>query len=235
VATTESGNSESAVYVLHQNGKSLIRTGRVGGLGKGERIYAVRFVGPTGYVVTFRQTDPLYTVDLSDPAHPEVAGELKIPGYSAYLHPAGGGRVIGIGQEASMQGQVRGTQISLFDVSDLNHPDRLAQYHVEYGNSEAESDPHAFLYWPDDRLLVVPLAVYQPDKVASAGGALVLRVGDNTLTKVGIITQQVALPDGGDPIRRALVIGDVLWTVSNGGLQATSLSTMDKLAWVALD
>jgi uncharacterized secreted protein with C-terminal beta-propeller domain len=129
-----------------------------------------------------------------------------------------------------MQGQVQGTQISLFDVSDLNHPDRLAQYHVEYSNSEAEFDPHAFLYWPDDRLLVVPLMVYEPSKVASAG-ALVLRVGDNSLTEVGTVTQQ----DNGDPIRRTLVIDDVLWTVSNGGLQATSLSTIDKLAWVALD
>jgi hypothetical protein len=237
-ATTSLDNRESAVYALRQNGKSLVQTGKVSGLGKGERIYAVRFVGPVGYVVTFRQTDPLYTVDLSDPAKPKVTGELKITGYSAYLHPAGDGRLIGIGQEASAQGRVQGTQISLFDVSDLNQPDRLAQYHVKNSNSEAEYDPHAFLYWPQDRLLVVPLTAYQttnggptgPTGTKTPGGAaLVLRVGDDKLTEVGMVTQPA------DLIRRALVIDGVLWTASDSGLQATNMSTLDRLAWIPLD
>jgi hypothetical protein len=227
-------NTDSTVYVLRQDGERLAQTGKVGGLGKGEQIYAVRFVGPVGYVVTFRQTDPLYTVDLTDPARPTVAGELKITGYSAYLHPAGDGRLIGIGQEASERGRIQGTQVSLFDVADLNRPDRLAQYHVKYGNSEAEYDPHAFLYWPADRLLVVPLTVYQPNKVAQQGNALVLRVGDNTLTEVGTISQQATQQRGGDQIRRTLVVDGVLWTVSDQGLQATNMSNLDKLAWVPL-
>lgn len=226
-ATTSLDNRESTVYVLRQDGQRLVRTGKVGGLGKGERIYAVRFVGPVGYVVTFRQTDPLYTVDLADPAKPKVTGELKITGYSAYLHPADDGRLIGVGQEASEQGRAQGTQVSLFDVSDLNHPDRLAQYHVKSSSSEAEYDPHAFLYWPADRLLVIPLTVYQPAKMAN-GTALVLRVGDNKLTEVGLVTQQA------DLIRRALVVDDVLWTRSDSGLQATNMSTLDKLAWIRL-
>ena len=83
--------SESAITVLTRKGDELTQVGRVAGLGVGERIYAVRFMGDTGYVVTFRQTDPLYTVDLSNPAAPKVTGELKITGYSAYLHPAGDG------------------------------------------------------------------------------------------------------------------------------------------------
>ena len=221
---------ESAVYILRQDGERLVPTGHVGGLGKGERIYAVRFDGPIGYVVTFRQTDPLYTVDLSDPARPEVAGELKITGYSAYLHPVGGGRLIGIGQEASARGRVQGTQISLFDVSDLDHPDRLAQYQVENSNSEAEYDPHAFLYWPADRLLVVPLTVYQPVARAKpgAGAALVLRVGDSKLTEVGMVTQQVGM------IRRTLVVNGELWTASDSGLQVSSMSTLDNVAWIPL-
>ena len=146
------GTSESTVYVLRQDGRSLDVVGKVGGLGKGERIYSVRFVGATGYVVTFRQTDPLYTVDLRDPAKPTVTGELKITGYSAYLHPAGDGRLLGIGQEATEQGRIQGTQISLFDVRDPAKPNRLAQYHVQGAHSEAEFDPHAFLYWPQTGL-----------------------------------------------------------------------------------
>jgi hypothetical protein len=73
-------------------------------------------------VVTFRQIDPLYTLDLSAPTAPRVAGELELPGYSAYLHPVGDGLLLGIGQEATADGRAQGTQVSLFDVSDLAHP-----------------------------------------------------------------------------------------------------------------
>jgi uncharacterized secreted protein with C-terminal beta-propeller domain len=239
VATTVDGapagagaaSSQSTVYVLGQRGKALVQNGSVAGLGKGERIHAVRFVGPVGYVVTFRQTDPLYTVDLRDPAAPKVTGELKITGYSAYLHPLGDGRLIGIGQEATGQGRVQGTQVSLFNVSDLNRPTRLAQHQVRYGNSEAEFDPHAFLYWPAEQLLVVPLTVYQPEAL---GGALVLRVSDSGFTELGTITQPAGDPQTSSIIRRSLVINDLLWTVSDAGLQANSLSTLGEVGWLAL-
>ena len=96
--------------------------GRVGGLGRGERVYAVRFVDDVGYVVTFRQVDPLYTLDLSNAERPRVLGELKIAGYSSYLHPIGDDLLLGIGQDATEQGRTLGTQLSLFDVSDLRRP-----------------------------------------------------------------------------------------------------------------
>lgn len=226
--------SESAVYVLRHSGRRLVETGRVTGLGKGERIYAVRFVGPVGYVVTFRQTDPLYTVDLHDPAAPAVRGELKITGYSAYLHPAGADRLIGIGQEATEQGRVQGTQVSLFDVADLAQPRRIARYHIPYGGSEAEFDPHAFLYWPATGLLVVPLSRYDQ---AVGGQAMVLRVGDGGLTRLGTVEHPGdSAPSREHPgqIRRSLVIGDVLWTVSNAGLKASDATTLRTLAWIEL-
>ena len=84
--------------------------GHVTGLGLTERIYSVRFMGPVGYVVTFRQTDPLYTVDLSDPAQPRVRGSVALTGYSAYLHPASDTRLIGIGRQADAMGHLGGTQ-----------------------------------------------------------------------------------------------------------------------------
>src|SRR5690606_12863950 len=86
--------SESMITVLEQQGDALAAVGQVGDMGKGERIYSVRYAGDVAYVVTFRQVDPFYTVDLSDPAAPKVVGELKIPGYSSYLHPIGDGLVI---------------------------------------------------------------------------------------------------------------------------------------------
>jgi hypothetical protein len=234
--------ASSSVVVLRQSGGRLAKVGEVGGLGKGERIYAVRFVGPTGYVVTFRQTDPLYTVDLSDPRAPAVAGELKITGFSAYLHPVDGDRLVGVGQEATTQGRVEGTQVSLFDVSNLTRPERLARFHVKYAQSEAEYDPHAFLWWAPERLLVLPLVSYGFDEAGTVSsqvptaGVVLLRVGDHSLTEEGVIEHPstAASRAYGPGVRRSLVIDGVLWTLSDSGLKATSLSTLDTLAWVPL-
>jgi len=267
VATTTSGTftpgseqpSQSAVYVLEQVGDQMIIVGKAGGLGAGEQIYADRFAGPAGYVVTFRHTDPLYTVDLSDPAQPRVAGQLLLNGYSAYLYPVDATHMIGIGQDATAQGQTTGTQVSLFDVSDLAAPVRLAAYDLPFGHSEAEFDPHAFLYWPSSRLLVIP--VQQPSAVtpqAPQGGApqggtvqgggtvrdgavaywpvsdaVVLRVSDQGFAVLGTITHPVtsANPAAGQ-IRRSLISGGALWTLSEAGLKANDVATLMPLAWV---
>jgi uncharacterized secreted protein with C-terminal beta-propeller domain len=224
VATTDDNAGKSAVRVLEQRGDKLTQVGAVDGLGKGERIYSVRFIGPRGYVVTFKQTDPLYSIDLSDPRKPRVTGQLKITGYSAHLQPAGDDRLIGVGQEASSQGRIQGTQVSLFDVSDPAAPRRLAQYHVAGAQSEAEWDPHALLWWPATSLLVVPM---MEGFGASQAGALALRVTDNGLARVGTVRAPSTYP-----VRRSLVVGDVLWTLSDAGLQASNLSTMEQLSWV---
>jgi hypothetical protein len=242
---TGQGRTQSSVYVLAQRDASLRQIGRVDGLGKGERIYAVRFIGAVGYVVTFRQTDPLYTVDLRDPTKPKVTGELKIPGYSAYLHPVGSDRLIGIGQDATSEGRVKGTQVSLFDVGDLSRPRRIAQYSLTGAHSEAEFDPHAFLYWPATGLLVVPLQVYRAfDTVGDPAvkaypsvGALVLRVSDRSITEMSYLSHpQTERPYMNWPgIRRSLVIGDTLWTVSEGGLMATDMNSLIRQTWIAFD
>jgi uncharacterized secreted protein with C-terminal beta-propeller domain len=228
VATTDESAGSSAIRVLRQQDGRLTQVGEVDGLGKGERIYSVRFVGPRGYLVTFRQTDPLYSVDLSDPAEPKVTGELKITGFSAHLQPVGEDRLAGIGQEADSRGRVQGTQVSLFDVSDPAAPRRLAQHHVRNGQSEAEYDPHAVLWWPATNLLVVPVT-----SVASmATSALALRVTDAGLTRIGEVVQPRQAEGYAGTIRRSLVVGDVLWTMSEFGLQASSLSTMEPITFV---
>jgi len=229
------GKSESMITVLTRKGNELAEVGKVRGLGVGERIYAVRFIGPTGYVVTFRQTDPLYTVDLSNPAQPHVVGELKITGYSAYLHPVGDGRLIGVGQEATDQGRRLGAQISLFDTGNLNSVRRLAQHQLAGGTSEAEFDPHAFLYWPDKGLLVVP--IMQPYRGETgkppASGALVLRLAGDGFTEVGTVSHPFDPNRYPDPaVRRAMVIGDELWTVSGSGAMVNDLDKLAQRAWI---
>lgn len=226
IATTTSleNTTSSAVYVLRLNGGQLTAVGHVDGLGKGERIYSVRFIGTTGYVVTFRQTDPLYTLDLRDPSSPKVVGELKIPGYSAYLHPAGDGKLLGLGQDANAQGRVQGMQVSLFDVRDPAHPARVAQHQEKGGHSEAEYDPHAFLYWAPLGLLAVPV---WDDRQPSV---VVLKVSDTAITEAGAITH----PGRYTTIRRSLIVGGTLWTLSEQGLKATDASTLAEQAWIAL-
>ena len=158
--------------MLEEREGKLVAVGRVGGLGRGERIYAVRFIGDVGYVVTFRQVDPLYTLDLSDPARPRVLGELKIPGYSAYLHPIGDDLLLGVGQDADRGRQAARHAALAVRRLGPRRPARLAPADAAgAGSSEAEYDHHAFLYWPPARLTVVPLATYGERARSSARSA----------------------------------------------------------------
>ncbi|MER5319657.1 beta-propeller domain-containing protein [Streptosporangium roseum] len=241
VATTSTSgqDSSSAVYVLKAD--TLNKVGEVGGLGAGERIYSVRFIGPVGYVVTFKQVDPLYTLDLRDPAAPRKTGELKITGYSAYLHPAGDGRLIGLGQEASEKGRTLGTQVSLFDVGDPANPRRLSQLFQKDSGSEAEWDPHAFLYWAKTGTAVLPLNTWNGTEQTN-GAALVLKIDESAVTKVGTIVHAKPKPAGNarfapyDPgIRRSIVIGDSLWTVSDLGLKVNAMNDLADQAWIPFE
>ena len=213
------GETESFLTTLRPAGGALAQAGRIGGLGKGERVYSVRFVGDTGYVVTFRQIDPLYTLDLSQPERPRVLGELKIPGYSAYLHPIGEDLLLGVGQDADENGRPLGTQLSIFDVSDLRKPTRLHTRHLGQGWSEAEHDHHAFLFWPRTGLVMIPF-----EQRASG-----FRVGRTR----GIDPLGRVEHDAQWPIRRSLVVADSVLTVSENGVKASGLATLGERGWAA--
>ena len=228
------GDSESFVTVLAERGGTLPRVGGVRGLGHGERIYSVRFIEDKGYVVTYREVDPLYTLDLSTPTAPHVLGELKIRGYSAYLHPAENDLLIGVGQDATRRGRTLGTQISLFDVSDLRSPRRLHSRTVASGSwSEVEYDHHAFLYWAPAKLAVLPVDASDSRERSLFSGAMGFRLGrDSGIAESfrishGTRTRPV-------PVRRSLVVGDTLYTLSDTGLASNSLSTFRGLGFVDL-
>jgi uncharacterized secreted protein with C-terminal beta-propeller domain len=197
VATTDGppwgfdDSSESYVAVLEQQGDRLVEVGSVGDMGHGERIYSVRFIGDAAYVVTFRQTDPLYVVDLSNPSAPTVAGELEILGYSAYLHPLGDGRLLGIGQDADEEGRTRGAKVSLFDVSDPSDPREVDSLVLEDSYTDAEWDHHAFLYWAPEQIMVMPLQAWQDDFT----GAIVLKLDDG-IREFGRISHDLSAGQG---------------------------------------
>lgn len=187
------GNSQSYVTTFGDAGKLLLQLGQVGGLGKGERLQAVRFLGNLGYVVTFRQLDPLYVVDLSDPAKPVVRGALELLGYSAYLHPIGPGLLLGVGQDANDQGRRQGTQASVFDVTNPAAPRLVQRYALgSPSSSQVEFDHHAFLYWAPTKLAVLPVQEYgQCTGGGSCGpgfvGAIGLRASAAGISEVGRI------------------------------------------------
>jgi hypothetical protein len=148
------GRSESHIHVLQQEGKTLRVVSAISGIGKGEQIFAVRFIGDKGYVVTFRWTDPLFIIDLSDPLKPVMRGELEVPGFSTYIHPLADGYLLTIGRDGVWR-----LQLSLFDVSDPDTPlRRFSETVGGYGSySPAMVDHHAFNYFPSKSLLSLPV------------------------------------------------------------------------------
>lgn len=168
---TPAGDTDSRVTVLAERDERLAEVGRVTGLGRpGETIRGIRYLGPVGYVVTFEQTDPLYTIDLRDPSAPRVRGELKIPGYSAYLHPTAEGQLLGVGSAADPDGRITGLQMSVFDVSDLDAPTRTDVLEMAGSSTPAEWDHHAFTWVGDVALAVVPFETYGPEVGPAAPG-----------------------------------------------------------------
>ncbi|HHH19014.1 MAG TPA: hypothetical protein ENK86_00665 [Campylobacterales bacterium] len=167
IATTEgfswgSTGTNNSIYTLADQGDQLNIQGVLSGLGKAnETIYAVRFMGDKGYVVTFEQTDPLYTLDLSDPTSPQNVGELHVNGYSSYLHPIGEDKLLGIGRDATESGQVLGLKLELFDISDFTHPSSLDSITYAQGTySELEYNHKALAYRNSDQLFAFPYVNY---------------------------------------------------------------------------
>jgi inhibitor of cysteine peptidase len=197
------GESANDVYVL---GGDLSVRGSVKDLGLTERIYSVRFVGDMGYVVTFRQTDPFYVLDLSRPDKPTVEGELKIPGYSSYLHPITDGRVVGIGKEGSK------VKISLFDVADPKKPTEPDKYLLDEFWSDVLKTHHAFLHDAKHGVFFMP----------GSKGGYVFSYGDDDLQLVKAISSNA--------VRRALFINDYLYIVGDEGITVLNENDWEKVS-----
>jgi hypothetical protein len=234
VATTTGWGTSatSAVTVLKREGDRLVTAGAVTGLAPGETIQSVRYVGDRAYVVTFLQVDPLFVIDLADPTAPRVAGELKLPGFSRYLHPLGGDRLLGIGRDADPEtGRTKGIQLTLFDVAGPGNPKLVGTQTVtppdgsSWRWSDAEWDHHAFSYFPELGLVAVP--VQGGTMEATPGGEpswrasselMLYQVNPNTgFTPMGVVQHD-------SPVLRSLRIEDVIYSVAIGDLKATRLT-----------
>jgi uncharacterized secreted protein with C-terminal beta-propeller domain len=232
--------TEGLVTTFSEEGGALRQLGQVGGLGRqdNESIRAVRFIEERGYVVTFRQSDPLYVLDLRDAAAPKVVGELKIPGYSGYLHPIGENLLLGVGQSGlepgaspaspTRPGQI-GVQFSLFDISDPASPRRIDTQTYGGGTAAAEFDPKAFLYWQPRDLIIAPTNLNGDYRGRGAfSGLVLLRANADGLTELG----RIATTEAYGSVTRSVVIGDTVYMLSDHALQANSLAShreIDKL------
>lgn len=240
--------SDSLVTTLQEQGDKLVQLGEVTGLGKTEMIRSVRFMGDVGYVVTFRQTDPLYTVDLKNPANPRVLGELKIEGFSAYLHPLAPGYLLGVGRDADHEGRIKGLQVSVFDVTDLGNPRRIHNYTLADAHTSARFDHRAFLYWPATKSVVLPVQGMRPGQEEFHGGFASAMVFDVDPVQGIHKRAEISHPStvhhepGSDhayteptPIDRSVVIGERLWTLSYKGVKASKFSDATELDWLSYE
>lgn len=158
VSTGSWDNSKNSLVVLDIN--NLKEVGRLDDLGIGETIHSMRFDKDRAYMVTFRQTDPFYTLDLSDPFNPKKAGELKVNGYSGYIHPIDNNTLLTVGMDATDMGIITGFQVSLYDVTNFSSPVRLLNKTLKGSWSSTLWDHHAFRYIDSKNALVLPLSTY---------------------------------------------------------------------------
>lgn len=241
-AIAPSGPS-TAVYVMRQNGPSLDTIGKIENIKPGERMYAARFIGPRGFLVTFRQIDPLFVLDMADPASPRIAGELEVPGFSEYLHLLDQDHLLGIGTSTTQSPWgatiADGIQISLFDVTDSANPTAVQQLTIgeAWSKADASYDHHAFALFQHNgvNILALPSLVvdtadqnrWQP--IAEFNGVLAFNVDAQTgFTDRGRLEAVVEQGywGGWNEWRRVVIIGERLFAVSSAGIQAGALSDL---------
>ncbi len=233
----------TAVYVLRENTDTdkLEIVGRIEGIKPDERLYSARFVGDRGFLVTFRRVDPLFTLDLSDPTKPVLVGELKVPGYSEYIHLMDENHLLTIGHDADEDtGMIGGLKLSIFDVTDPAKPVEAHERIIgsRGTSSEATWNPKAFNYFAAKAALAFPATIYEgspwgreSDYGSYFNGLLVYRVtAEGGFTLLGRISTRL---EGGDcdycgyawpSYTRGVFIGDDVYAVTDSVVRAAPIS-----------
>jgi uncharacterized secreted protein with C-terminal beta-propeller domain len=214
----------NTLYVLTDTGDTLQVTGSLTGLGApGDSVRSALFSQDRAFVVTFGETDPLFAIDLSQPDNPVATGEVELTGYSSYLYAIDRNHLIGIGYGPACNATFANTpEISLFDVSDLQHPQLVDQrlYNTTWGRSAAQNDPHAFSYFAQPGVLAIPL---QSGPTLSQNHLLVFKVDPaRGFIELGTVDQSAW-------IFGSLRIGNNLYSLSTADLKIVNLLHPDQL------
>lgn len=247
--TSEKGNS---LYVLNEN---LEVVGSLTDLAKGEKIYATRFMGEKCYLVTYKTVDPLFVIDLSIPTNPKVLGELKIPGYSTYLHPLGENHLIGFGEDSALKVYMNwegkqdvvayntGMKLAIFDITDLSNPKELHSIKIGGRGSSSPllSNPRVLYYDKEREIFAFPANVTEETKFYEDGtpmygktifdGALVYNLSvDKGISLRGKIEHDAEdYKKGNSSIERIISIKDNFYTLSPNMLKVTDINTMEEV------
>ena len=234
--------TDNLVSTLRLNDDVLELLGSTPPLAEGERIFSARFIGTLGYIVTFRQVDPLFAIDLSDPESPKVLGELKIPGFSDYMHPLGDNHLLTIGRDIDEVTQRdNGTALQIFDVSDPVKPVLAHKALVGEGYSEANHNHKAFNFYADKGLLAFPFVSYEGD-FSSTLELWDVSADDGFNRRGAVDHSDLVLDDcGGVPyavdefyyycgyqpqITRGVFIDDFIYSISHGGVRVHDVADL---------
>lgn len=230
------------LFVLAEQDGELAVVGSAGELAPEERIYSARFVGNRGYLVTFRQVDPLFVIDLSVPTAPKVVGELKIPGFSEYMHPLDDGHLLTIGKDTTEDEwggvQTNGLALQIFDVRQASAPRLLHKYVFSdpYGSSEASYDHKAFTYFADRKLLAFPYSSYDDMRGMKSSLEVFSIDTEAGIARLGSIDHSSLMssaPQGycsgyyGVDVRRGLFLDDYVYSISYGGVVVNQVNDLD--------
>ena len=224
------GENVNAIHVLDEN---LNETGSVENLARGERIYSVRFMGDRGYVVTFRQIDPLFVLDLSNPEAPKVTGELKVPGFSNYLHPVSEDMLLGIGQSIDEKtGMQEGIKLSIFDVSDDGKPVETNNLVLGGSGSYAEvlSNHKALMLNLNEDMIgfdaVLANVTGDYSKSNFYGAAIIEVTKDGSMSILKLISNEGI---HASRVKRIIYIGDVLYYILDNRIRAFNMDSFDEI------
>lgn len=215
---TSDFNEESYITVLD---KELNQVGQLSGIGRGEDIYAVRFMGDTAYVVTFRQTDPLFVIDLSDPTNPTITGELKIPGFSNMLYPYGENKLIGIGIDGDENGSNGKLKISLYDISDKQNPREISKAVFSSASySDAQYNHKAFMRFDGTNEFAIPVTSYNNNYLCS------FRIDGDKISEYKKYEPESKY----SIVERGAYIGNTVFTMSDNAITAFDRESTQRLS-----
>ncbi len=228
IATTDgfSDDSKNNLYILDENLKEI---GKLEGLAPKEKIYSVRFLDNTAYMVTFKQVDPLFVIDLSDKYNPKVTGELKIPGFSNYLHPLDSSTLIGFGEDRDEDGRDKGLKLSIFDVKDETAPKEKST--LSFGGiesySEANYNHKAFFLNKEKSIIGIPMVNLTNYGRSTEGVIYLAKYSENgVLSKFGELKFDTAYRSGGN---RIIYINNNIYVITNNAIESYNIDSLEPL------
>jgi uncharacterized secreted protein with C-terminal beta-propeller domain len=236
-----SGRDENMLFVLTEDDGVMEFVGSLQNLALNETMRSVRFLGDRAFITTFRNIDPLFAIDLTDPTRPESVGHITLPGFTSYMHLVDQNHLLTVGRNTPA-GNSGPTQVSLFDISNLLQPLRIAEYTFErFSTSEAELDHHAFGYYAEHGLLGMPVARVFIERVDLDGDGYretrrsvrrddlaVFSVDADAANPADRLILETEI-EHGTPVRRSGYIGDKLYSIANDSVKVVDVADLDTL------